>query len=67
MRTDAALNVKIKDGWRAYMLRKVKVLETTLSVIDDLLYNEIKEDQDRMRVNSYKRGLNKAIHTLRYS
>ena len=67
MRTDAALNVKINESGRAYMLRKVKVLETALSVIDDLLYYEIKDDQDKVRVNSYKRGLNKAIHTLRYS
>ena len=66
MRTDAALNVKIKDGWGAYMLRKVKTLETFVSVIDDLLYNEIEDSQDKVRVTSYKHGLNRAISTLSY-
>ena len=61
MRTDAALNVKIDNSGRTYLLRKVRVLDTAISIIDDLLYNEIKDEQDKMRVTSYRRGLNKAI------
>jgi hypothetical protein len=49
------------------MLRRIKIVEQSVSVIEDLLYNEIKDEQDKVRVLSYKRGLNKAIHMLRYS
>ena len=67
MNTNSALNDKLYKSGRTYMLRKIRVLDAAISIIDDLLCSEIKDEQDRARVNSYRRGLNKAIRTLRYS
>jgi hypothetical protein len=59
-------NDEMKETGLAYMLKKIKTLETALSVIDDLMYSEIADLSDKVRVTAYKRGLTKAIHTLRY-
>ena len=65
--TNDALNVKMKDTGRAYLLRKVKSIEMTSGVLSDLLDREITDPTDKMRVSAYRRGFEKAIYLLRYS
>ena len=56
-----------KEPGRDYMLRKIKIVEKSVSVLDDLLYCELKDESDKVRVLSYKRGFSKAISMMRYS
>ena len=68
MKTNDYINVKeVGNSGRAYMLKKLKLIEIATSVIADLLCSEIKDEQDKIRVQSYRRGLEKSLHIMRYS
>lgn len=56
---------KSKSVTRAAILRRIRIFELAQKIVNDMLYDEIRNEDDKYRVNLYMKGMRKAISAFR--